>query len=169
MENLKKLDLLCALHERQENGAYFMGICLGFQLFAEFSTEGNKCEGLNWLPSSINRLTETKNAKVPHVGWNSVVKQFEHPIANDIPNGCDFYFVHSYHMKFLDNKPSSLFLTATCGQQITAAVIFENIFGVQFHPEKSQENGLKLLKNWYNYIKEKFFIFFIISFFFQLI
>lgn len=125
-----------------------LGICLGMQLLANFSEEFGHHEGLGFIPAAVVRFevdSTRDRLKVPHVGWNNVHIVREHPLLAGIPDQADFYFVHSYHMRCTNADE----VVATCdyGGNFTAMVARENIFAVQFHPEKSQEHGLKLLAN----------------------
>jgi len=147
MKNLKKLGLIEVLTEEvMENKKPILGICLGMQLFAEKGFEGRAYSGLGWIKSSTVEKIVSKDLslKVPHIGWDSVNFK-EDPLFEGLPHDSEFYFVHSYYLK-CDKK----FITSTFeyGDNFTASVQDGNIFGTQFHPEKSQKNGLKLLKNY---------------------
>ncbi len=125
----------------------FLGICLGMHLIGGYGEEGSGTNGIGLIPSKIVRLT-TKNQKerIPHVGWNSVEPRKEgNRLFDDVSPGTDFYFLHSYHM-VCDFPNDEIAVTPYCGQFVSA-VRRDNILGVQFHPEKSQRAGLKLLKN----------------------
>lgn len=125
----------------------FLGICLGMQLLAKKSFELGEHEGLGWIKGSVEKL-KPRNLKVPHVGWNDVGITKKNILFKGIKEPV-FYFVHSYCLKCKNQRD----VIATCdyGQKFTAAVQHENIFAVQFHPEKSQQNGLQLLKNFTNF------------------
>ncbi|MFQ5972264.1 MAG: imidazole glycerol phosphate synthase subunit HisH [Alphaproteobacteria bacterium] len=121
----------------------FLGICLGMQLLAERSSEGDS-EGLGLIPGEITRLEPINGERVPHVGWNEVEVRAHHPLFEDIASGTDFYFVHSYRF-----DASSEYVTAVapyCGGFI-AGVRRGHVLGVQFHPEKSQKAGFRMLEN----------------------
>jgi len=142
--------LLKALHERViDKKVPFLGICVGMQLLA---TEGNEGEafnsGLNWISGSVNKIEAKKNLKIPHMGWNNLDFKYSHELFKNIYSKDHFYFVHSYNFQVTNSK--NLFATTEYGENITAAIIKDNIFGVQFHPEKSQLPGLKLIKNFIN-------------------
>lgn len=142
ISNLKSLGLITALEKNVlEKKKPFLGICLGMQLLAETSTEKGLHKGLGWVKGEVT-LFET-NLKVPHVGWNDIEP------CKGMLSGCylgdrTFYFVHSYHFVTSDN------VAATCGYGagFVAAIEKGNIFATQFHPEKSQKNGQRLLKQW---------------------
>jgi glutamine amidotransferase len=149
-------DAMRELHERGlddalavnvlEEGAPFLGVCLGMQLLAGIGQEVSETKGLGWLDASIGRLEATDaDPRIPHVGWNEVDPVRESPLFDGIPPGADFYFVHSFHMTCAD-AADVLATTPYCGG-FTSVVQREHIFGVQFHPEKSQQWGLRLLKN----------------------
>lgn len=123
---------------------YFLGICLGMQLLASKSYEDGEHEGLKLIDTDVKRLSDLdcKN-NIPHVGWNSVEIEKNSKIFKKIPTGIDFYFVHSYAM--LMNK--SVIANFDYGKKYVAAVQKENIFGVQFHPEKSSKGGQLILQN----------------------
>ena len=132
-------------HEVINNKKPILGICLGMQLFATTSYEGGLCKGLNWIEGNVTRINNNlTDLRVPHIGWNNVeVKSSSQLLNNEIDTHC--YFVHSYHF----NADNSNDITGKCfyGDDITAIVEKGNIYGVQFHPEKSHETGLKILKN----------------------
>jgi len=147
MSNLQRSDLLSALHHfALELRRPILGICLGMQAMARRGFEGGECMGLNWFDAEIVRLEPKHPAcRVPHVGWNNVDFIRKHPICRGLPTGSDFYFVHSFHMTCKNEQD----ILASCehGGVFTAAIARDNIAAVQFHPEKSQENGLALLDN----------------------
>jgi glutamine amidotransferase len=121
----------------------FLGICIGLQMLFERGEEGNT-PGLGLLAGSVPRFSD-KGLKIPHMGWNEVMQARPHPLWEGIASGSRFYFVHSYYP-----APANAALTAaTCvyGAPFTCAVARDNIFAVQFHPEKSQSTGLQLLSN----------------------
>lgn len=125
-----------------------LGVCLGMQLFAKKSWEHGEHEGLGWLDAEVVPLKVAPPAKVPHVGWNAVTVAGPNAwLFSGLPNGeSDYYFVHSFHMRCADAED----VIATCdhGGPVTAAVGHDNLMAAQFHPEKSQDNGLQLLTNW---------------------
>lgn len=124
-----------------------LGICLGMQLFARSSKEHGHHEGLGWLDSDVEKLLLNLPHKVPHVGWNNIHFPEDDWLFKGLPSGeANFYFVHSYHM--VCHNEAQLLATADCGKKITAIARDENLLAIQFHPEKSQDNGLTILQNW---------------------
>jgi glutamine amidotransferase len=124
-----------------------IGMCLGMQLFAKSSREHGFHAGLGWLDAEIVPLKVSAPAKVPHVGWNSIKFAADDWFFKGIPEKqSDVYFVHSFHM--LCHDPENLIATCEHGGTVTAAVRQGNLVATQFHPEKSQDNGLQLLQNW---------------------
>lgn len=124
-----------------------LGICLGMQLFAQSSDEHGEHRGLAWLDAEIKRLTVSHPLKVPHVGWNEIEFPDGDWLFREVRrNEANFYFVHSYHM--VCNDASDVVATTDYGRPVTAVVRRGNLVASQFHPEKSQDNGLRLLQNW---------------------
>lgn len=126
----------------------FLGICLGLQLLFDFSEENNGTQGLSVIPGSVIKFTNNKH-KIPHMGWNTVKKEINHPLWYQIDDNSRFYSVHSYYVK--ENDESYVAGTTEYGIKFTSAVAKEKLFAVQFHPEKSQKDGLQLLKNFINW------------------
>ena len=143
VENLRRRDLLKPLLEHIGSGKPFLGICLGLQILFERSYEHGKTEGLGILKGEVVRLPE--NLKLPHIGWNQVWLKKSSKLFEGIKSGDYFYFVHSYHA--VPEEEEVVVSTTDYGIQFVSAVEKENIFGVQFHPEKSQKKGLLLLRN----------------------
>lgn len=121
-----------------------LGICLGMQLLTRGSEEG-KLPGLNYIPADTVRFPKTAGIKVPHMGWNRVVYSTPSVLTKDLPEESRFYFVHSFRVN-VDDENNSI-LKADYGIRFDAAIQKENIFGAQFHPEKSHKFGMQLLKN----------------------
>ena len=141
IENRLPLDVIRA---QISLGKPLLGICVGMQVFAESGFEFELYPGLNLIPGSeVIELPAT--VPKPHVGWDSIEIQKIHPILNNIDNGADFYFVHSYFVSKIDD--SSLIANCDYGVKFPAVLARDNLIGVQFHPEKSQHNGDKLLRN----------------------
>ena len=150
MENLRDRNLLETLNEAVlTRKKYVLGICLGMQLMARHSEEGD-AEGLGWFDAEVVRfrIKDTLRFKVPHVGWNEVVMKRETPLLKDIPDKSEFYFVHSYY--FLPGNPADEITATEYEVFFTSCIQKENIFGVQFHPEKSHDVGIKLFENFLN-------------------
>ena len=145
MENLKNLQLIDLLNDQIFNKKKkFLGVCLGMQLVMEKGFEPNECKGLGWIKGEVVKMTP-ENLSIPHLGWNNIEIKKDQVLFNDIES-LDFYFIHSY--KVVPENKESIVATVDYGQEITASMRFENIFTTQFHPEKSQDSGLKLLKNY---------------------
>lgn len=124
-----------------------LGICLGMQLFAQSSDEHGEHRGLGWLDADIKRLTVRSPLKVPHVGWNEIEFPDDDWLFRRLRRDeANFYFVHSYHM--VCNDASDVVATTDYGRPVTAVVRRGNLIAAQFHPEKSQDNGIRLLQNW---------------------
>jgi imidazole glycerol-phosphate synthase subunit HisH len=128
------------------NGKPFLGICVGMQLLASVGREFGDCPGLGWIDGEVVRLSPADTSlKIPHMGWNELDILRPHPVFADIGNGSHAYFVHSFELKPVNR--SDLLATTDYGGDVTAAIARDNIVGTQFHPEKSQAVGLKLLAN----------------------
>ncbi len=146
MKNLEKqglIDLIC--EEAIVNKTPILGICLGMQLLASLGTEIEEKKGLNLIEGVILRLEPAKtNERIPHIGWNEV--NFKNPseLLLGIDSGSDFYFVHSY---YFDCHEEYKIATTPYANNFPSVVGKDNVFGVQFHPEKSQQLGFKILKN----------------------
>lgn len=147
MENLRARGLADALDAlARDGGRPFLGICLGMQLMASRGTEGGETAGLGWIEGEVVRLEpETEGERVPHMGWNELEPTREDALLQDVPAGTDVYFVHSYHLAPAD-PAAVLARTPHCGGFVSA-VARGNLWGVQFHPEKSQRVGFRILKN----------------------
>lgn len=140
----RKLDIALT-EEVIGRGIPFLGVCLGMQLIAEHGEEGGDTPGLGWFPGRVIKLVPTEvDRRVPHIGWNELVPSQESVLFNGVPDRADFYFVHSYWL----DCPADLVVATTpyCGS-VTAVVQRDNIYGVQFHPEKSQRHGFQLFRN----------------------
>ena len=123
-----------------------LGICLGMQLMADKSFEGGEHKGFGWINGDVVPInSQNSQLKIPHVGWNSINIKSENPLLNGLGENPDVYFVHSYYMKCKNNN--NVIATCEYGDQLTASICNENIYGTQFHPEKSQEYGIRILEN----------------------
>ncbi|WP_343564362.1 imidazole glycerol phosphate synthase subunit HisH [Kiloniella sp. b19] len=124
----------------------FLGICVGMQLMASVGREHGDCRGLDWIAGDIVAIDPADpSLKVPHMGWNTLSLQGDHPVLNGLDNGTHVYFVHSYH--YLPKSRDHVLAEVDYGGALTAVVGRDNMIGTQFHPEKSQDAGLKLFAN----------------------
>ncbi len=140
---LEKLD-----EQVREKGKLFLGVCVGMQMLFESGHEHGVHQGLGWLAGdvvSLSSLIHSPALKIPHMGWNELIINQQNPIFAGINSGDHAYFVHSYHAKLKDRKV--LLASTDYGGEVTAVVGRDNIWGTQFHPEKSQKTGLKLIEN----------------------
>ncbi|MDE0208311.1 MAG: imidazole glycerol phosphate synthase subunit HisH, partial [Boseongicola sp.] len=137
-----------ALTEAVEvNGRPFLGICVGMQLMARKGHEFEEVDGLGWINGEVSRIEPEDIAlKVPHMGWNELVVDRSHPVLDGIASGQHAYFVHSYQMEMSD--PAERIAHCDYGGDVTAIVARDTMVGTQFHPEKSQAAGLRLIANW---------------------
>jgi glutamine amidotransferase len=150
MDNLRARGLDYALNEQVVHRRKpFLGICLGMQLIASDSVELGYCKGLGWIEGHVVKLEPDGPLPVPHVGWNELAQRKPSPLFAQLADEAHFFFDHSYYLKC-----DSRLVTATCryGGEWVAAINQENIHAVQFHPEKSQRNGLRLLRNFLNHV-----------------
>jgi glutamine amidotransferase len=132
--------------EVREKAKPFLGICLGMQLLAEQGEENHPCKGLGWIKGTVKRFAlSAKEFKIPHVGWDEIRQTGNSSLFRGIKTGSTFYFVHSFHMICEDEQVVAAF--CDYGYAFPAAIEQNNIFATQFHPEKSQDNGLKILEN----------------------
>ena len=122
----------------------FLGICLGLQLLFDYSEENNGTNGLSIVPGKVLKFRNS-DLKIPHMGWNRVNQVLNHPLWHKIENNSRFYSVHSYYVD--EEDPNCVVGTSEYGQTFTSAIAFDKLFAVQFHPEKSQSDGLQLLRN----------------------
>jgi len=146
MNHLKNLDLFDLLSNKiLYEKTPILGICLGIQLFCKHSEEGN-CDGLGWIDAEVVRfcVSGTIKYKVPHMGWNNVKIINKNSLDEGINNNDEFYFVHSYHHKC--NNASDIWMTTSYDYEFVSAIHYDNIYGTQFHPEKSHDAGNEILK-----------------------
>ena len=145
-DQLKKQSLFEPIREWIINDRPFLGICIGFQMLFDSSEESPGSEGLGIIPGKVIKFSEQTNLKVPHMGWNKVqIKNLNDPVWQKIDDLTHFYFVHSYFPK--PDNPEVSSSTTGYGVNFTSSIRFGNIFGTQFHPEKSQKSGLRLIEN----------------------
>lgn len=147
MDNLRKNGWIEELNRAVlEKETPILGICLGMQLLADKGYEVRECDGLGYIPGEIVRFTQTQEKeRIPHVGWNEILKREDSPLFDGIADGTNYYFVHSYHFQ-VANEENIATVTLYCGEFVSS-VVKDNIVGTQFHPEKSQKAGFKLIKN----------------------
>lgn len=145
MANLNELGLLDVVKEEILRGKPYLGICLGMQILFTESEEFGICKGLDIMKGKVIRFSLPKEYKIPHMGWNRVKFMKKNKLLSDVPDSSYFYFVHSYYV--VPDEKVVVGGVTDYGVEFTSMVIYENIFATQFHPEKSQKMGLKLLKN----------------------
>ncbi|AFN75907.1 imidazole glycerol phosphate synthase subunit HisH [Melioribacter roseus P3M-2] len=147
MEKIRQMNLLAILNRKVlKDKVPILGICLGTQLFCRFSEEGN-AEGLGWIDAEAIRfrVSDKIKYKVPHMGWNQVKVVNFNSLDRGIRETDEFYFVHSYHLKC--NDPKDIWMTTVYDYEFVSAIHRDNIYGTQFHPEKSHDAGMEVLKN----------------------
>lgn len=142
MHNLEGMGLVEPILKGVEKGKPFMGICLGLQVLFEESEEFGTHRGLGLIKGKVVRFPKSE-LKVPHMGWNALAKVIDSPLLQQTDNGSYFYFVHSYYVVPEENVTAT---KTNYGLEFTSSILKENIFACQFHPEKSQTEGLKILK-----------------------
>ena len=145
MEKLNTYGLVEVIHKCVEQGTPFLGICLGLQLLFESSEESPGVEGLHILDGKILRIPDAQGLKIPHIGWNDLSFPNKGRLFQGLPENSYVYFVHSYYLKATD--PGIVTATTEYGTHIHASVEKDNVYACQFHPEKSSEVGLQILKN----------------------
>lgn len=144
MAALRERDLVEAIQEAAGRGAPLLGICLGMQLLFDESEEMGHHKGLGLLRGRVARFP-AQELKVPHVGWNEIEHDGNHPLLAGVPAGSHAYFVHSYYC--IPADPTAVIARTTYGLPFAAIAGRENVAGIQFHPEKSQHVGLRILRN----------------------
>jgi len=146
MQKLKKLDLINVIRDNVLGEKKpILGICLGMQLLGKMSEEDGEHEGINILDFKVKKLKVKQNQRLPHIGWNEIHINKKTLLLDGIPDKANFYFVHSYYVNCNDNS----IIAAQCnyGQDFTAVIEKDNIYATQFHPEKSQAYGAKVINN----------------------
>ncbi len=130
----------------EQKGRPFLGICVGMQLMASKGHEYTETDGLDWVAGDVVRIEPSDAAlKVPHMGWNDLVIESDHPVFHGVNSGDHVYFVHSYHFRVSD--PAQRLAFVDYGQDVTAMIGRDTMLGMQFHPEKSQDVGLRMIGN----------------------
>lgn len=145
IEEIDRRNLRPALTAYRTSGRPLLGLCLGMQILADEGLEGGSNRGLAFVPGIVERLPDKPNFPVPHVGWNGIDWRRAHPLTEGLKTGRDFYFVHSY--VFRCANPDDVIGAADYDGDFAAVIGHGNVVGCQFHPEKSQVNGLKILEN----------------------
>ena len=145
MEKLDEARLVGPIRQFVADGGPVLGICLGMQLLASEGTEGGVTPGLDLVSGRIEPINRTSGLRIPHVGWNEAHQRRKHPLLKGIRNDVDFYFVHSY--RFVANDETDILAETDYGEMFPSMVGHGNVAGAQFHPEKSQANGMKILDN----------------------
>ena len=148
MNELSNLGLVEILNEVViKNKKPFLGICLGMQLMANLGHENSQTKGLGWVDAEIIKFDFEKNnntLKIPHVGWNSVLQSRKCQLYEGVPDNSDFYHVHSFHLSLNEDIATGI---TDYGYQFVSSIARDNLFGFQFHPEKSQNAGLRIINN----------------------
>tara|TARA_B100000963_G_scaffold358560_1_gene383477 strand:+ start:821 stop:1408 length:588 start_codon:yes stop_codon:yes gene_type:complete len=150
INNLKTKNFVKTLNEEVlTKKKPILGICLGMQVMAKKGFEGGEFDGLGWFNAAVVKIRpQADTVKVPNIGWNKIDYNKENILFQNLQDPVEVYFVHSYHMDCFDKK--NIIATSIHGHKITVAVNKENIYGTQFHPEKSQDLGLQILENFLN-------------------
>ncbi|MFK7805892.1 MAG: imidazole glycerol phosphate synthase subunit HisH [Anaerolineae bacterium] len=147
MEAVRKLGLESAVKERVAAGVPLLGICVGMQFLFESSDEMGNHTGLGLIPGDVTRFEPVDPTnKVPHMGWNQVKHDENHWLMAGVPAGSYVYFVHSYYCR--PTNPANTIASTDYEDDFCAVVSHENVYGIQFHPEKSQKHGLRILQNY---------------------
>jgi len=152
MDNLRAYGLADSVRRVINRGTPFLGICLGMQLLFEESEEFGPVRGLGIFPGQVVRFRDHAGLQVPHMGWNQIAKRQNPPHLNGIDDGAFVYFVHSYYVVPAD--PTLTATTTDYGIEFTSAIARDNVFATQYHPEKSQAVGLKILRNFGAYVAD---------------
>jgi glutamine amidotransferase len=145
MQELARRELIEPIREAVRGGTPYLGICLGMQFLFDSSDEMGQHEGLGLLPGRVTRFPSLPELKIPHMGWNTLAFKRPSALLEGLPEVSYAYFVHSYHC--VPAEPEDSLIMVDYGIQFTAGVQRGNIYGVQFHPEKSQRVGLQILRN----------------------
>lgn len=143
--HLRHSGMDAALSDFVGGGRPLLGVCLGMQLICSRSEEGGEHQGLGWIKADVRRFDGGAGLKVPHMGWNSIDIVQPHPVLAGLEAGADAYFVHSYRV--IPNDPSDVLATTDYGGPFASIIGRGHVIGMQFHPEKSQDVGLRLLDN----------------------
>ena len=150
MHHLDSLSLIPVIREVIDAGTPYLGICMGMQVLLTVSQEGGEHRCMDLIPGAVRKLPTGQ--PVPHIGWNGVHQVVDSPLFDGIPDGAEFYFVHSYYVD--PDDPAWIGARTDYGVDFTSAVIRGNVMGTQFHPEKSGKLGLRLLANFVRIVAE---------------
>lgn len=138
--------LFGAIEEKVNSGTPFLGICVGMQMMATWGREHGDHKGFDWISGEVVHLEPSDaRLKIPHMGWNELILEQDHPVFDGLKTGDHAYFVHSYHL--VPEKTDHRIASTDYGEAITAVVARDNMVGTQFHPEKSQATGLRFIEN----------------------
>ena len=151
MENLGKFDLIEPIRETVRRKKPFLGICLGFQLLFSESEEFGRQKGLDLFPGKVVGFHAQENLKVPHMAWNRIEKKIDSPFLDGLSSGDYVYFVHSFYV--VPDDSSIVATTTDYGDSFVSSIATESLFACQFHPEKSQELGLRILANFGRFVQ----------------
>lgn len=152
MDNLKENNFDSLIKELAKEGKFILGICLGMQILFEEGYEGEKCSGLGLIKGKIRKMEPKEKVKIPHMGWNKLVINNNNEVSNNLSGDNFLYYVHSFMLcEYMENNLAAYSYYG--GLKIPGIVRKDNIIGMQFHPEKSGEVGLSILKNWGEMIK----------------
>ncbi|MDJ0680884.1 MAG: imidazole glycerol phosphate synthase subunit HisH [Xenococcaceae cyanobacterium MO_167.B52] len=154
MQHIRSRHLEQPIKDAIASGKPFLGICLGLQILFEASEEGTE-KGLGVIPGTVKKFHHEPGITIPHMGWNQLeLTQVDHPLWQQLPNNPYVYFVHSYYVEPQDTSVNAA--TVTHGsQKVTAAIAYNNLMAVQFHPEKSSDHGLQILSNFVTLVNSK--------------
>ena len=150
MDNLGKFGLIEPIRELVRQKKPFLGICLGFQLLFSESEEFGQQKGLDLFPGKVVGFHASEKLKVPHMGWNRIEKQKDSPFLEGVATGDYVYFVHSFYV--VPDDPSIIATTTDYGKPFVSSIATDRMFACQFHPEKSQELGLRILTNFGRFV-----------------
>lgn len=148
MTEIERRGLVPILHEAVESGVPLLGICIGMQVLFEESEEHGRFRGLGLLPGRVRRFAG--DLPIPHMGWNQLRAERPHPLLEGLPDGAHVYFVHSY---FCDAAPEVVIASSDYGRDFAAIAGRDRVLGVQFHPEKSQAMGLRMVANFVRFVE----------------
>ncbi|HWO42440.1 MAG TPA: imidazole glycerol phosphate synthase subunit HisH [Candidatus Eisenbacteria bacterium] len=153
MENLERFGLIEPIREAVKSQKPFLGVCLGFQLLFSESEEFGRQKGLDLIPGRVVKFAPDGGLKIPHMGWNTIEKRTPTLFLDGIPSGAFAYFVHSYYV--VPEDRSLVATTTEYGCEFASSIATDHLFATQFHPEKSQEVGLRMLENFGRFVASR--------------